>query len=145
VNEGDERIDLLHRRLKEEASAGGYCLNPDAGFARELVKGLLTNEGRFGYQACPCRLAAGRKEDDLDIICPCDYRDADLGAFGACYCGLYVSPRALSSGKKPASIPERRRAEKERYAKKGPKVRTHAYWVRPPRLAYRPIIRSTVI
>lgn len=116
-SEENERLDRLVKRLEEEASAGGYRLNPDADFTRELVRGLLTNEGRFGYRACPCRLAAGRREEDLDIICPCDYRDADLGAFGACYCSLYVSPRALAAGEKPAPIPDRRRAEKERHDK----------------------------
>jgi len=52
---------------------------------KALVKGLLTNEKRYGYQACPCRLASGRKEEDLDIVCPCDYRDADVVEFDACY------------------------------------------------------------
>jgi ferredoxin-thioredoxin reductase catalytic chain len=80
-----EEIDRLYEKLKKEAEAGGYHLNPDAEFTKALVKGLLTNEKRYGYQACPCRLAAGRKEEDLDIVCPCDYRDADVVEFDACY------------------------------------------------------------
>ena len=77
----EQRFELLRR----EAEAAGYHLNPDAAFAKDLVKGLNTNEGRYGYPSCPCRLASGDKEADLDIICPCDYRDADLGHFGACF------------------------------------------------------------
>jgi ferredoxin-thioredoxin reductase catalytic chain len=80
-----EEVDRLYERLKKEAEAGGYHLNPDMEMTKALVKGLLTNEKRYGYQACPCRLAAGRKEEDLDIICPCDYRDADVVEFDACY------------------------------------------------------------
>ena len=80
-----EEVERLHEKLKKEAEAGGYHLNPDAEMTRALVKGLLTNEKRYGYQACPCRLAAGRKEEDLDIVCPCDYRDADVVEFDACY------------------------------------------------------------
>ena len=80
-----EEIDRLYEKLKTEAEAGGYHLNPDAEFTKALVKGLLTNEKRYGYQACPCRLAAGGKEEDLDIVCPCDYRDADVVEFDACY------------------------------------------------------------
>jgi ferredoxin-thioredoxin reductase catalytic subunit len=80
-----EEIDRLYEKLKKEAEAGGYHLNPDVEFTKALVKGLLTNEKRYGYQACPCRLAAGRKEEDLDIFCPCDYRDADVVEFDACY------------------------------------------------------------
>lgn len=78
-------IDRLYARLKQEAEAAGYFLNPDADFTRSLVKGLLVNESRYGYWACPCRLAGGVKNEDLDIICPCDYRDADLGQYDTCY------------------------------------------------------------
>lgn len=78
-------IDVVYDRLKGEAESAGYYLNPDVPFTRELVKGLLVNENRYGYRACPCRLAGGSKSEDLDIICPCDYRDADLTEYGACY------------------------------------------------------------
>ncbi|MGD8717434.1 MAG: ferredoxin-thioredoxin reductase catalytic domain-containing protein [Candidatus Zixiibacteriota bacterium] len=106
-------VDALQKKLEREARAGGYHLNPDAEFTRALVEGLATNVGRYGYQACPCRLAAGEREADLDIICPCDYRDADLGEFGACYCALYVS-REIAEGKAEAqTVPERRPAKKE--------------------------------
>ena len=80
-----EDIDKLYTRLKREAEENGYYLNSDVDFAKDLVKGLLVNEIRYGYQNCPCRLASGEKTEDLDIICPCDYRDADVVEFGACY------------------------------------------------------------
>jgi ferredoxin-thioredoxin reductase catalytic chain len=101
-------VDELQKKLRREAEASGYHLNPDAGFTRDLVKGLLVNEGRYGYPACPCRLAAGKKANDLDIICPCDYRDADLNEFGACFCALYVAQDVLEGQRQAASIPERR-------------------------------------
>ncbi len=59
-------------------------------------------------------MASGKKEDDLDIICPCDYRDPDLNQYGACYCALYVSDEVLSGEKKLQSIPERRLPAEER-------------------------------
>ncbi len=103
-----EEIDSLYDRLARDAAGGGYNLNPDTEFAKDLVSGLLINERRYGYRACPCRLAEGAEEMDLDIICPCDYRDPDLDEFGFCYCGLYVS-RAVADGVKPVRrIPERR-------------------------------------
>ena len=71
----------------EYTIAEGY-LFPDLNFTKALVKGLLINEKRYGYRVCPCRLASGIKKDDLDIICPCDYRDPDLNEFGSCYCAL---------------------------------------------------------
>jgi ferredoxin-thioredoxin reductase catalytic chain len=114
----DAAIDALVDKLYSEAEAGGYHLNPDREFTRELVRSLLTNQERYGYWACPCRLAAGDKAADLDIICPCDYRDADLNEFGSCFCALYVSQLIAEGKKQAASIPERRPPAAERRAAK---------------------------
>ncbi len=103
-----EEIVQLYERLKAEAEAAGYHLNPDVAFTQALVESLLVNEERYGYPACPCRLAAGVKQEDLDIICPCDYRDADLVDYGACYCALYVSDEIARGEAEPQPIPERR-------------------------------------
>ncbi|MEM3421146.1 MAG: ferredoxin-thioredoxin reductase catalytic domain-containing protein [Candidatus Hadarchaeum sp.] len=103
-----EEVNRLYEKLKREGEAAGYYLNGDVEFAKKLVKGLLINEQRYGYWSCPCRLASGKKEEDLDIICPCDYRDADLVEYGSCYCGLYVSKEVLDGNKELKSIPERR-------------------------------------
>jgi ferredoxin-thioredoxin reductase catalytic chain len=78
-------IEEAYQRLKASEESVGYYLNSDADFTKDLVKGLLVNEKRYGYQLCPCRLSAGNKEDDLDIICPCDYRDPDLTQYETCY------------------------------------------------------------
>jgi ferredoxin-thioredoxin reductase catalytic chain len=110
VSEADPaaRAKALMERLDREAREGGNLLNPDAEMTRMLCEGLAVNLERYGYPSCPCRLAAGKRDDDLDLICPCDYRDPDLAEFGACYCGLYVS-EDVAAGRKPLrSIPERR-------------------------------------
>ena len=113
----ETEINEACAKLKRDAAAGGYLLNPDTGFVERLVSGILTNERRYGYPACPCRLASGKKEDDLDICCPCDYRDPDLDEFGACYCALYVT-RAIHEGKQAlTSIPDRRPGRALRRAK----------------------------
>jgi ferredoxin-thioredoxin reductase catalytic subunit len=109
-----EEVNRLYERLHREAESAGYHLNPDVAFTKELVNGLLINERRYGYWACPCRLASGNKEEDLDIICPCDYRDPDLTDYDACYCALYVSQAALRGERKVKSIPERRPPVEER-------------------------------
>ncbi|UCE18545.1 MAG: ferredoxin:glutaredoxin reductase [Gemmatimonadota bacterium] len=110
----DEEIDQLYEKLNEEAEASGYHLNPDVEFTKNLLYGLLVNEKRYGYWACPCRLAAGVKEKDLDIICPCDYRDPDVNEFGSCYCALYVSEEVVKGERGVGSIPERRLPDDER-------------------------------
>ncbi|NYT07382.1 MAG: ferredoxin:glutaredoxin reductase [Methanomicrobiales archaeon] len=112
----DAEIDARHRQLGRDAEEGGYHLNPDVAFTRNLVRGLLVNEQRYGYMACPCRIAAGKKEEDLDIICPCDYRDPDLNEHGACYCALYVSSDVIAGNLPVGSIPERRPPRVERKA-----------------------------
>lgn len=104
----DEIVQSVYIKLKNDAEKFGYYLNPDIEFTKALITGLLINERRYGYWACPCRLASGDKVKDIDIICPCDYRDKDLNEYGACYCALYVSEEIIKGKKKLTSIPERR-------------------------------------
>jgi ferredoxin-thioredoxin reductase catalytic subunit len=113
-----QEIQRLYEKLNKEAEDGGYHLNPDVEFTKQLVESLIINQQRYGYPACPCRLASGKKEEDLDIICPCDYRDADILEYGACYCGLYVSEKVLKGERKLQSIPERRPPKEKRDAYK---------------------------
>jgi ferredoxin-thioredoxin reductase catalytic subunit len=103
-----DEINELFKRLNREARLSGYNLNPNIDFTKDIVNGLLINEKRYGYFACPCRLASGNKSKDLDIICPCDYRDADLNEYGLCYCNLYVSEKLLDRSQEIKPIPERR-------------------------------------
>lgn len=104
----DKEIDEVYEKLKARDELRGYFLNADIKFTKDLIRGLLINGKRYGYWACPCRLASGEREKDLDIICPCDYRDADLTEFGCCYCSLYVSKKNLKN-KTFNRIPERRK------------------------------------
>jgi ferredoxin-thioredoxin reductase catalytic subunit len=78
----------------------------------ELLEALLTNKARYGYMACPCRLASGNREADKDIICPCVYREPDVEQFGSCYCNLYVSKAWNDGSIEHAYVPERRPPEK---------------------------------
>ncbi len=133
-----EEIDALYEKLNTDAEVSGYHLNPDIEFTRDLVHGLIINEKRYGYQACPCRLASGIKQNDLDIICPCDYRDPDVNEYDTCYCGLYVSQAVVDGKKKIAKIPERRPPEQERK-----KTQDKTYGASPAKLAY-PVWRCRV-
>lgn len=108
IEVSDEEVDRALSKLDQATEASGYQLNPDEEFTKELLFGLLYNEKRYGYWACPCRLSDGEKEEDLDMICPCDYRDPDLTEFGACYCALYVSDEIVSGKQKARPIPDRR-------------------------------------
>jgi len=119
-----QEIQRLYEKLNKEAEEGGYHLNPDVEFTKQLVESLIINQQRYGYPTCPCRLASGKKEEDLDIICPCDYRDADILEYGACYCGLYVSEKVLKGERKLQSIPERRPPKEKRSESVTQKIQT---------------------
>ncbi len=130
----DSAIEHLLDNLSDTAEETGYHLNRDKDFVKDLVRGLIENENRYGYRSCPCRLSSLSKDVDMDIICPCDYRDDDLNDYGACYCALYVSDEVLSGKKELQQIPERRPPYHERKALKttgqnAPKGKlTHPVW-----------------
>ena len=110
----DAAAAALKARLNVQAEQSGYHLNPDLEFTLGLARGLLVNEERYGYQACPCRLASGVADEDRDVVCPCDYRDPDLAEYGACYCALYVRQEVLDGSAKLGKVPERRGRENAR-------------------------------
>jgi ferredoxin-thioredoxin reductase catalytic chain len=102
----------LFEMLKKAQEPKGYFFSNDKERVLELLNALLVNKERYGYMACPCRLAAGSRENDRDIICPCVYREPDVEDFGSCYCNLYVS-REWNEEKIPhVYVPERRPEDK---------------------------------
>lgn len=104
--------EKLYEMLKKAQEPKGYFFNKDWERVRELLEALLLNRDRYGYMACPCRLAAGDRKSDEDIICPCVYRTPDVREFGSCYCNLYVS-KDWNEGSIPHGyVPERRPASK---------------------------------
>ena len=107
-------IDELYERLRELQEPKGYYFSADRERTLELLDALLANKKRYGYMACPCRLASGDREWDRDIVCPCAYREPDVKEYGSCYCNLYVSA-AWNDGTVPrVYVPERRPPEKMR-------------------------------
>ncbi len=105
----DKMKSWVEKRCRED----GYYPCPDQSLYENLLEGLATNTSRYGYRACPCRIASGSKTYDGDIICPCEYRDADIEEFGMCYCGLFVDKTIKDDPSKMAPIPERRPIENQ--------------------------------
>jgi len=104
-------LEQTRKRAEADAKTYGYYLTPQPDLLQMFLEGLKTNEDRYGYPSCPCRLATGNIEVDRDIICPCDYRDPDVAEFGSCYCRLYVNKAIFESQNLP-EVPERRPEEK---------------------------------
>jgi len=104
--------ERLFEILDKYARSRGMELNADREFTLDICRGLLTNQARYGYRSCPCRLASGLIERDRDIICPCVYMPPDVEEFGSCYCNLYVSSAWNEGGVKRVRVPERRPPER---------------------------------
>ncbi len=108
-------LEETRQRAEADAKTFGYYLTPQPELLQGFLEGLKTNEDRYGYPLCPCRLASGNFEFDRDIICPCDYRDPDVAQYGSCYCRLYVNKQVFESKNLP-EVPERRPIEKQQRA-----------------------------
>ena len=105
-------IDKYREALRKHAERLGLRMSNDDETVRPLLEGLLRNGERYGLRTCPCRPAAGVKEKDLDIACPCVYAKPDVEEHGACYCWLFVT-EDWDAGRVPhVQVPERRPPEK---------------------------------
>jgi ferredoxin-thioredoxin reductase catalytic subunit len=108
-------VEQLYETLKKAQEPKGFYFNKDRERVFELLEALLVNKGRYGYMACPCRLATGDRELDKDILCPCVYRGPDVEEYGSCYCNLYVSRACNEEEVTHLHVPERRPPEKMPY------------------------------
>jgi ferredoxin-thioredoxin reductase catalytic subunit len=107
--------DKLYEMLRKVQEPKGYYFNKDKERTLELLEALLENKERYGYMACPCRLSAGDREWDKDIICPCVYREPDVEEYGSCYCNLYVTEEWNEEKIPHQYVPERRPPEKIKF------------------------------
>ena len=51
----------LYEKLRKVQEPKGYFFNNDREKVMDLIEALLTNKDRYGYMACPCRLASAAK------------------------------------------------------------------------------------
>ncbi|MBW1709604.1 MAG: ferredoxin:thioredoxin reductase [Deltaproteobacteria bacterium] len=105
-------VKRLYELLKRIQEPKGYFFNADKERVFDLLESLLINKERYGYMACPCRLAFADRKKDSDIICPCVYREPDVIKYGSCYCNLYVSKEWNEGKVSHVHVPERRPPEK---------------------------------
>ena len=88
--------EMLLKALQGPQAKKGFYFNPNQKeMTIPLLESLLINKERYGY-----------------LLCPCDYRDADVLEYGSCYCGLYLSEQEAANHKKEIVVPERRPLEK---------------------------------
>jgi len=70
-----------------------FQVNPDREKVDLLLSGIFENERNHGLKFCPCRLRTKDWEEDLRIVCPCNFtiHETYKGIKdGECWCGLFV-------------------------------------------------------
>lgn len=70
-----------------------FQVNLDADKVNLLLTGIFENEKNHGFKFCPCRLRTKDWEEDLKLICPCNFpiHETYKGVKdGECWCGLFV-------------------------------------------------------
>jgi len=68
-----------------------FIVNPDKERVKMLLEGIFQNEKNHGLKYCPCRLISEDYEEDLKLVCPCNFITHDTyKEKGECWCGLFV-------------------------------------------------------
>lgn len=86
----EEKIKALIKEYEIYAAENGFKLNPNKKIVEAIVRRLLENKEKHGYQYCPCRRITGKPHEDEKIICPCFYHRDELEKLGHCHCMLFV-------------------------------------------------------
>lgn len=75
------------------AEKNEFQVNSNLEKVNMLIDGIFSCEENHGMKYCPCRLIAKDFEEDLKLVCPCNflihetYKDKEDGE---CWCGLFV-------------------------------------------------------
>ena len=93
VTEKDFTKEDFLRAIIKFAEGQEFMVNPDRARVETLIEGIFDNERNHGLKYCPCRLTCKDFEEDLKIVCPCNflihetYKGVDKGE---CWCGLFI-------------------------------------------------------
>lgn len=85
--------DTFTRAIEAFTENNDFQVNPDKEKVGTLLEGIFNNEKNHGLKYCPCRLIAKERDEDLKLICPCNflihetYKEKEDGE---CWCGLFV-------------------------------------------------------
>jgi len=79
--------------IERFAAGQEFRVNPDSEKVGLLTSGIFENERNHGLKFCPCRVRTKVWEEDLRIVCPCNFtiHETYKGVKnGECWCGLFV-------------------------------------------------------
>jgi ferredoxin-thioredoxin reductase catalytic chain len=75
------------------AAGQEFEINPDGEKVGLLLTGIFENQQNHGFKFCPCRLRTKDLDEDLKLVCPCNFTIHETykgRADGECWCGLFV-------------------------------------------------------
>ncbi len=87
-----EKEDFL-RAIRIFTEKNEFQVNPDKQKVEMLLQGIFDNEQNHGLKYCPCRLISKDFEEDLKLVCPCNFRIHETykgKEEGECWCGLFI-------------------------------------------------------
>jgi ferredoxin-thioredoxin reductase catalytic chain len=92
---GLTKVDLDKKKFRDAierfAENNEFQVNPDKEKVTMLIDGVFNNEQNHGLKYCPCRLIMKDFEEDLKLVCPCNFLIHDTYKNnGECWCGLFV-------------------------------------------------------
>jgi ferredoxin-thioredoxin reductase catalytic subunit len=93
VPEKEFTKDDFLRAIENLAEGQEFMVNPDRARLETLFEGVFNNERNHRLKYCPCRLICKEFEEDLKIVCPCNflihetYKGLDKGE---CWCGMFI-------------------------------------------------------
>lgn len=79
--------------IEEFAEHNEFEVNPDKEKVQMLIDGMFNNEQNHGLKYCPCRLITKNFEEDLKLVCPCNFLIHETyknKKDGECWCGLFI-------------------------------------------------------
>lgn len=86
-----DKGQLIDTWLKYAEGQSTFKLNPDTKWVDAVADGVLTNEKNTGLRFCPCRLRKGDLNEDVVLLCPCNFMiQKNWTEKGQCWCGLFV-------------------------------------------------------
>ncbi len=86
-----EKLIKIWQDFVDRQEPNDFRLNPDEKEVERLARGVLENEKNHGLKFCPCRMTTGNREEDLKLICPCNFKmQKTWKEKGECWCSLFV-------------------------------------------------------
>ena len=83
--------DKFLQAIEKFTEKSEFKINPDTKRVKMLIEGIFNNEKNHGLKYCPCRLITKDIEEDLKLVCPCNFLIHETyKENGECWCGLYV-------------------------------------------------------